>query len=80
MTSDFRSVSDIIINDMTVREKEILYENLVNAVRQIHPTDVAMLLPLLTSSATIQQAVLKTLVSFLTNEMRYSMANSRLTT
>lgn len=62
---------------MTVREKEKLYEHLVNTMRQLHPTDVAILLPLVTSTATIQQAVLKSLVSFLTNEMRYSLANSR---
>lgn len=62
---------------MTVREKEKLYEHLINTVRQIHPADVAMLMPLVTSSATIQQAVLKSLVSFLTNEMRYAMVNSR---
>lgn len=62
---------------MTERQKEKLYEHLVNTVRQIHPTDITLLLPLVTKSATMQQAVLKSLVSFLTNEMRYAMANSR---
>lgn len=72
---DFRSVGDIIRNDLTQEEKWRLHEHIVNSVRQINPADVAMLLPLILNTPSLQEAVLKTVVSFITNEMRYQIAN-----
>lgn len=72
---DFRTVSDIIRNDLTQEEKWRLHEHVVNSVRQLHPTDVAMLMPLIMSTPSLQAAVLKTIVTFVTNEMRYTIAN-----
>lgn len=72
---DFRSVGDIIRNDLTVRQKQELYDHILNTVRSMHPTDVMMLLPLITSSASIQEAVMKTVVTFVTNELGHSVNN-----
>lgn len=72
--TDFRPVGDIIRNDLTVRQKEMLHEHIVNTVRQIQPIDVVALLPLLMNSASIQQAVIKTVISFVQNEMRMHIA------
>lgn len=52
----------------------MLHEHIVNTVRQIQPTDVVALLPLLMNSASIQQAVIKTVISFIQNEMRMHIA------
>ncbi|XP_055303409.1 protein C19orf12 homolog [Sitodiplosis mosellana] len=74
--SNFRTVGDIIRNDLTQEEKWRLHEHVVNSVRHLHPTDVAMLMPLIMNTPSLQEAVLKTIVSFVTNEMRYTIANN----
>lgn len=53
---DFRSVGDIIQNDLTMAQKDQLQEHIVNAVRQIHPVDIAMILPLLANTPSLQAA------------------------
>lgn len=60
---------------MTMAQKEQLQENIVNAFRQLHPVDIAMLLPLLANTPSLQQAVLRTVTTFVTNELRYTLAN-----
>lgn len=72
---DFRTVGDIIQNELTTEEKWRLQEHIVNSVRQIHPTDIAMLLPLILNTPSLQEAVMKTVLTFITNEMRYTIAN-----
>lgn len=72
---DFRSVGDIIQNDLTEQEKWRLHEAVVNSVRQINPADAVMLLPLILNTPSLQEAALKTVVTFITNEMRYQIAN-----
>uniref|UniRef100_A0A8D8BZB2 Protein C19orf12 homolog n=1 Tax=Culex pipiens TaxID=7175 RepID=A0A8D8BZB2_CULPI len=66
----FRAVGEIIRHDMSEREREKLKDHLVAALSEFHPTDMAVLLPLLMGSAAAQRAVLSTVVSFVTNEMR----------
>ncbi|EAT33085.1 AAEL014657-PA [Aedes aegypti] len=66
----FRPVSHIILHEMSEREREKLKDHLVAALAEFHPTDVAMLLPLLMGNAAAQRAVLSTVASFITNEMR----------
>ncbi|KAL9695321.1 hypothetical protein quinque_014606 [Culex quinquefasciatus] len=61
----FRAVGEIIRHDMTEREREKLKDHLVAALSEFHPTDMAVLLPLLMGSAAAQRAVLSTVVSFL---------------
>lgn len=74
-TIGFRSVADIITNDLTMEQKELLKEHIVNSVRQIHPADIAMLLPLLANTPSLQQTVLRTVTAFVSNELRYTLAN-----
>ncbi|XP_030378217.1 protein C19orf12 homolog [Scaptodrosophila lebanonensis] len=71
MTSGkFRPLGEVILNDLTDRQREQLVQHVSKAVAEIHPSDVVMLLPLLMNNASIQQAVLKTVVSFVSNELR----------
>lgn len=73
---DFRTVGDIIRNDLTTEQKWRLQEHIVNSVRGVHPTDLALLMPLIMSTPSLQEAVLKTVVTFVSNEMRYAIANN----
>lgn len=72
---DFRTVGDIIRNDLTQEQKWRLHEHVVNSVRNLHPTDAAMLLPLIMNSPNLQEAALRTIINFVTNELRYTIAN-----
>ncbi|XP_055600157.1 protein C19orf12 homolog [Uranotaenia lowii] len=65
----FRPVSHIIMHDLSHREQEKLKNHIVAAVADIHPTDLAMLLPLITGNMAVQKAILSTVVSFITNDM-----------
>lgn len=75
MLIDFRTVGDIIQNDLTQQEKWRLHEHIVNSVRNTGPADVAMLLPLIMNTPSLQEAVMRTVVTFITNEMRYTITN-----
>lgn len=66
----FRPLGDVIINDLSDTQKEQLVQHVTNAVKDIHPTDLALLLPLIMNNVSIQQAVLKTVVSFVSSELR----------
>ncbi|XP_062551885.1 protein C19orf12 homolog [Armigeres subalbatus] len=66
----FRPVSHIILHEMNDREQEKLKNHIVAALSEFHPTDMVMLLPLLMGNAGAQRAVLSTVASFITNEMR----------
>lgn len=67
---DFRPIGDIIRNELTVTQKQQLYEHITSTVRTLHPSDVIILLPLITGNESLQQAVFKTVLSFITNEIR----------
>ncbi|KAI8121650.1 hypothetical protein FF38_06494 [Lucilia cuprina] len=66
----FRPLGDVIINDLSDTQKEQLVQHVTKAVQDVHPTDLVMLLPLIMNNVSIQQAVLKTVVSFVSNELR----------
>ncbi|XP_017029245.1 protein Nazo [Drosophila kikkawai] len=76
MTSGtFRPLGEVILNDLTDRQREQLVEHVSKAVAEIHPTDIVMLLPLIVQNASIQQAVLNTVVSFVSNELRMQIVD-----
>ena len=50
-------------------EREMLIEKLTSVVRQLEPTDLAVLLPIIMKNSDIQTAVLNTVSSFITNQM-----------
>ncbi|XP_036319306.1 protein C19orf12 homolog [Rhagoletis pomonella] len=70
MTSGtFRPLADVLLNDLTDRQQEQLVRHVNNAVAQFEISDLALLLPLIMNNASIQQAVLKTAISFVSNEL-----------
>ncbi|EDW06215.1 protein C19orf12 homolog [Drosophila mojavensis] len=66
----FRPLGEVILNDLTDAQREQLVQHVTTAVADVRPTDLVMLLPLITQNASIQQAVLNTIMSFVTNELR----------
>ncbi|KFB38785.1 AGAP000432-PA-like protein [Anopheles sinensis] len=71
MTNDqFKPVSHVIKHELSVREQERLKQLIVEALSDFQATDLVVILPLLTGNASAQKAVLSTVVSFVTNEMR----------
>ncbi|TDG39980.1 hypothetical protein AWZ03_013599 [Drosophila navojoa] len=71
MTSGtFRPLGEVILNDLTDSQREQLVQHVTTAVADVRPTDLVMLVPLITQNASIQQAVLNTIMSFVTNELR----------
>ncbi|XP_017006667.2 protein Nazo [Drosophila takahashii] len=76
MTSGtFRPLGEVILNDLTDGQREQLVQHVSKAVAEIHPSDVVMLLPLIVQNASIQQAVLNTVMSFVTNELRMQIVD-----
>lgn len=69
VVGQFRSAAEILINDLSIEEKQKLYEHIVQAFREFQPQDLAYLLPLLTSSVPFQKIVLGKVIHFLTTEM-----------
>lgn len=59
-----------------MQQRERLTEHIVNSVREIHPTDLIVLLPIIMNSGSLQMAVLKTVTTFITNEMQMHIASS----
>jgi len=74
-TGTFRPLGEVILNDLTDAQREQLVQHVTMAVADIHPTDVVMLLPLIVQNASIQQAVLNTVMSFVTNELRMQIVD-----
>lgn len=69
----FRSFGDIIRNDLSMAQKERLQVQIVNAVCKINPVDLEILLPLLSVTPSLQQAALRTVAEFITNELHYTL-------
>ncbi|XP_053950079.1 protein C19orf12 homolog [Anastrepha obliqua] len=71
MTSgSFRPLADVLLNDLTDEQQEQLVRHVNNAVAEFEISDLAVLLPLLMNNASIQQAVLKTAITFVSNELK----------
>lgn len=66
----FKSAALIIRDELTEPQKEKLCDHITEAFRNFGPEDLAMLIPLITSSAQFQKIVITHIVQFLTNEMR----------
>ncbi|EDV95453.1 protein C19orf12 homolog [Drosophila grimshawi] len=76
MTSGtFKPLGEVILNDLTDRQRESLVQHVTNAIAEIHPTDVVLLLPLIAKNASIQQAILNTIMSFVSNELRMQIVD-----
>ena len=55
---------------MTPHQREHLANRVEHALRGFQIQDLAILLPLLMENANIQQAIIRTVISFLEHEMR----------
>uniref|UniRef100_A0A1A9UUY5 Uncharacterized protein n=1 Tax=Glossina austeni TaxID=7395 RepID=A0A1A9UUY5_GLOAU len=71
----FRPLGEVLMNDLTDTQKECLVNHVTKAVERIHPTDLVMLLPLILNNAAIQEAVFKTVFSFVRNELRLEIVD-----
>jgi len=71
MTKDsFKPVSEIIRDDLTVAQKEMLAQKIFSAINEFHPKDIAALLALLANNQSLQKSVIETVANFLTKEMK----------
>lgn len=66
----FRSIGSVIRDDMTDEQRDRLRDRILEVVRDVEIADATMLLPLLMNSASMQEKVLQTVVSFVSSEMR----------
>ncbi|XP_064540266.1 protein C19orf12 homolog [Drosophila montana] len=71
----FKPLGEVILNDLTDMQREQLVQHVTKAIAEVHPTDLVMLLPLITQNASVQQAVLSTIMSFVTNELRMQIVD-----
>lgn len=66
----FKSLAEVIREDLTPHQRASLANRIEHALRDFQIQDLAILLPLLMENANIQQAVIRTVISFLEHEMR----------
>ncbi|KAJ6637561.1 Protein Nazo [Pseudolycoriella hygida] len=66
---EFKSLGEIIKNDLTDYQREQLLQHIMASVRDIEITDIAILLPLLMSTESVQATVLKTVVTYIGREL-----------
>lgn len=65
----FRALGTVIREDLTYAQRTRLSERIMAVAQDFDISDVVVLLPMLLNSVSMQQAVLKSVVSFVTNEM-----------
>lgn len=65
----WKPIGEILRNDLTETQRERLMSHVMMAVRDIGIQDLALLIPMIMGDAAIQTAVLRTVTSFVTNEM-----------
>ena len=68
-SGSFLPMGEVLLN-LTDAQRECLVQHINRAVAEFHPTDLAMLLPLIMNTAAIQEAVLKTAVKYVSNELQ----------
>uniref|UniRef100_U5EZ00 Uncharacterized protein n=1 Tax=Corethrella appendiculata TaxID=1370023 RepID=U5EZ00_9DIPT len=73
--SNFKSVSQVINEDLTVAQREELKIRVERALRSIDATDVALLLPLLLNSEAAKVAVMREVANYLTSQMRMQIVD-----
>lgn len=66
----FRALGSVIREDLTYAQRTRLSERIMAVAQDFEISDVVVLLPMLLNSVSMQQAVLKSVVSFVTNEMQ----------
>lgn len=74
-SGSFKPLSEIVRYELTDRQKDQLRMHVVNAFRQVHPTDLAFLIPKLMGDAGIQAMLMKEVANFLTREVGLMISN-----
>ncbi|XP_037941551.1 protein C19orf12 homolog [Teleopsis dalmanni] len=70
MSGNFKSLSDIIRNDLTDAQKRELVDRIQTAARGVNAADIAMLAPLILNNSSMQTLVLEVVKNFVTSELR----------
>ncbi|GAB0096083.1 protein C19orf12 [Sergentomyia squamirostris] len=71
----FKSVSYIILNEMTDRQREQLADHLRRAIADIDAGDVMLAVGLIMGNPNMQKAILQTVVRFVTNQMSLTIVD-----
>jgi hypothetical protein len=66
----FKSVPQVIMNDMTAAQRERLVASVSRVIEDLRMEDIALLLPMLLNSPGAKEAILKSVFAFLQNEMQ----------
>ncbi|CAH1163567.1 unnamed protein product [Phaedon cochleariae] len=69
----YRSVVDVLRNDLTPEQKRKLVDSVQNLISKIKPEDCLKLLTLVLTNASLKEAVLTEIGCFLLKEMRLQM-------
>lgn len=72
-TQNFKSVAEILRDDLTEDEKNRLCDAVIETARNVDWRDVGGLIVLLQTSTSIQTAVIQAVIKFLTSEMRMTI-------
>ncbi|XP_055691640.1 protein C19orf12 homolog [Lutzomyia longipalpis] len=65
----FRPVSQIIMHDMTLRQRQELADHLQRAIQDIDAGDVMIAISLVMGNPNMQKAILSTVARYITNQM-----------
>lgn len=72
-SKDFKSVAEILINDLSDEEKNRLCDAVIDVTRSVDLRDVAGLVMLIQTNASIQAMVATAIVRFVTSEMNMTI-------
>lgn len=72
-TKDFKSVSHILIHELTEDEKNRLCDSVIEASRSVDFRDIAGLIMMIQTNASIQAMIATTLISFVTSHMNMTI-------
>jgi hypothetical protein len=71
----FKPISQIIMNDMTDAQRERLAASIAAVIADLRVEDVALLLPMLLNNPGAKEAVLRSVIAFMQNEMQLQIVD-----
>jgi hypothetical protein len=76
MTKDkFKPISEVIMHDMTNAQRQQLAASVAAVIADLRVEDITLLLPLLLNSPGANEAVLRSVFAFITNEMQLQIVD-----
>uniref|UniRef100_A0A6M2DQA2 Uncharacterized protein n=1 Tax=Xenopsylla cheopis TaxID=163159 RepID=A0A6M2DQA2_XENCH len=70
----FRSAADIIMNDLSVQQQEVLFNRLRRVVADLDIQDVAVILPFILNNDLVKQEMLKIVGNFITRDLHMALS------